>query len=131
MRRILTFNYNLLNAFLGLFRKLLFWPGRNLKNPRNILIFRVGNIGDIICSIPSMIAIRGNFPKAKITLLSSPGKQEMPGAKELLTNAGFLDRLIVYSREEIDTLKKKINLINKLRKIQFDLVVELPPNLGI
>ncbi len=125
---VVIFLYKLLNFFLEICRFLLF--GFKIpKNIKKILIFRTGNIGDTICAIPSMVAIRNNYPDASITLLSSPGKQGMVGAKELLHGAGYLDNLIVYYKEDISNLKKIFDLIKKLRREKFDLFIELPQNL--
>jgi len=125
---LIFFLYKCLNLFLeGL--KIILFGFRKHKNIRKILIFRVGNIGDIICAVPSMVAIRENFLEAKIVLLSSPGRYEAVGAKELLENADFLDRLIIYYQENIQNLKGILNLVRELRKEKFDLFIELPQNL--
>ena len=55
------------------------------KEKIKILIFRVGNIGDLICSLPAIRDIRTHFPKAQITLLSSPGAYGSPGAQDFLS----------------------------------------------
>lgn len=124
-----NFLYKFSNFILDLFKFLFFYQKRIPKDIKKILIFRIGNIGDIICSVPSMVAIRENFPKAKIILLSSPGKHEMIGAEALLKNAEFLNGNIIYYQEEIKALKGKHNLIRRLKKEKFDLFIELPQNL--
>jgi len=58
-----------LSFWLKIFNNILFF--RKINNPRNILIYKIGNIGDIICAIPSFIAIRRFYPESKITLLTS------------------------------------------------------------
>ncbi|MCF7894510.1 MAG: glycosyltransferase family 9 protein, partial [Candidatus Omnitrophica bacterium] len=118
------------NFLLILFRFLFFWRKSIPKNIKKIIILRVGNIGDIICAVPAMEAIRKNFPEAEITLLSSPGKYGAVGAKELLKNTIFLDKLKIYYHEDINTLKDKISLIRKLKKENYDLFIEFPKNLA-
>ncbi len=123
------FLYKFLNSLLDFFRFFLFWRKKISKDAKKILIFRVGNIGDTICAIPSMAAIRKNFPAAKIVLLSSPGKEEMPGAKELLSGVESLDDLIIYYQEDIKNPKGKTNLIKRLKKEKFDLFIEFSQSL--
>jgi len=54
----------------------------------------------------------------------------MPGAKELLSNAPWLDKIIVYYSDEIDTFKKQMAFNEKLRKESIDVCFELPNNLA-
>lgn len=121
--------YAISNSTIGIFKSLLF-PGAQIPgDARRILVYRVGNIGDIICAIPSMHAIRKNFPGAEISLLSSPGRQGAMGARELLQGAGFIDNMIVYYKEEIKSPSGKLKLIDALKKKRFDLFIELPMDL--
>jgi len=117
------------NIFLEIIYKVLWSFCKKNKIPKKICIYRIGNIGDIICAIPSMIAIRKKFPNANITLLTSPGGKNMPGAKELLKNAWFIDNMWIYYMHEIISLRQKLNFIKRVRSNKFDLWIELPTNL--
>ena len=119
---------NWLNFWLNFFRTLLF---RKLKSAsKNILIYKIGNIGDIVCAVPAIIAIRKNFPEAKIALLTSPGKIEASGAKELLEKAWYVDELKVYYGADIDSWQKKKKLVGDLKKNRYDLFIQLPDDLA-
>ena len=100
------------------------------EKPGNILIYKIGNIGDIICAIPSFIAIRRAYPEAKITLLTSPGEIEASGAKELLENAWYVNELKIYYGEDINSWKKKKKFIVHLRENSYDLFIQLPDDLA-
>lgn len=115
------------NGFLESTRRLLFRSAK--KDPQVILIFKVGNIGDITCAIPALIAIRRAYPTARLTLLSSPGRRGAPGAAELLTGAWYLDELVVYHAEDIISLSQRRDLIRRLRLHQPDLFIQLPDDL--
>ena len=115
------------NNCLELVRRLLFHSVS--KAPQTILVFKVGNIGDITCAIPALIAIRRAYPAARLTLLSSPGRRGAPGAKELLSGAWYLDELVVYHAEEIGSFSQRRNLVKKLRQHQPDLFIQLPDDL--
>lgn len=112
-----------LNFWLTVFQKILF---RKLKTPpKNILIYKIGNIGDIICAVPAFITIRRVYPEAKITLLTSPGRKGMLGAKELLSGVWYFNEIKVYYTEDIDSWDKKINLIRSFKKNHYDLFIHL------
>ncbi|HDH31536.1 MAG TPA: glycosyltransferase family 9 protein [Candidatus Wolfebacteria bacterium] len=115
---------NWLNFILRICNKILFT--RLKLPPKNILIYKIGNIGDIVCAIPSFIAIRKNFPKAKIILLTSPGKKGMLGAKELLDGVRYLDEIKIYYSDDIASARQKLKLLCDLRKSRYDLFIQIP-----
>lgn len=127
---------------LGIIRQVINWQNFTLNiskriffpklkaPPKNILIYKIGNIGDIVCAVPSFIAIRRAYPEAKVTLLTSPGQKGAIGAKELLTGVWYLDELKVYYAEDIDSRRKKINFIHDLRKEHYDLFIQIPDDLA-
>ena len=117
-----------LNFWLLFFQKLFFC--QKTSNPKNILIYKIGNIGDIICAIPSFIAIRRSYPNVKITILTSPGVKSAPGARELLAGAWYLDEMKIYYADEIDSLSKKKKFIKNLRGNNYDLFIQLPDDLA-
>jgi len=111
---------------LNIFQKLM-WPNKVSKdNVKKIAIYRVGNIGDIVCSIPAMIAVRETYKDAHITLVTSPGKSGNLGAKEILQSVWFLDEIYEYYAEDISDFKGKWKIIKELKKKNFDLWVNLP-----
>ncbi|MFA5098678.1 MAG: glycosyltransferase family 9 protein [Candidatus Paceibacterota bacterium] len=122
------FCYDSVNSLLKLISNLL-WPKKVPLSPKNICIYRIGNIGDIICSIPAFIAIRKAYPYSKITLLTSPGGYGRPGAKELLESATFMDKLWVYYADEVSSLKSAYNFSQRMRAESFDLLIYLPQQL--
>ena len=125
---IVDFWINQLNFWLSFFQKIFF---RKIKTaPQNILIYKIGNIGDIVCAIPAFIAIRRAYPMAKITLLTSPGKRGALGAKELLDRAWYLDELKVYYAEDLDSFDKKKIFIRDLKRNNYDLFIQLPDDLA-
>lgn len=121
--------YKLFNGALALFRFLFFGSSKIPQGIKKIVIYRLSNIGDIICAMPAMVAVRENFPDAKIILLTSPGKKGLPEARDMLEGNSFLDNIITYYQEDIRTLKGRINLIKSLRKEGCDLFVELRQDL--
>ena len=103
---------------------------RKIKNPQNILIYKIGNIGDIVCAVPSFIAIRRFYSNAKIALLSSPGERGALGANELLVGARYLNGIKVYYAEDVDSWRGKKNFVKNLRKNRYDLFIQIPDDLA-
>jgi len=114
----------LLNVVLVVFRKILF--PRTLLSPRNILVYKLGNIGDVVCAMPALRAIREHFPQSRITLLTSPGKRGAVGAKDFLDGTSYLDDIMVYYSDDIATLKKIFSMVSKLRSKKYDTFIQLP-----
>ena len=106
-----------------LFRKLRL-PGDE-TSIRRILIFRIGNVGDIVAATPTIGTIRRRFPHAHICLLTSPGAKESPGARELVVPGSLVDALIVYYRSDILTWRGRKQLMHRIRSQRFDLFIDL------
>lgn len=121
----LTFSFNLL---LAVFRFFLF--NVRSRDPKKILIFKIGNIGDTVCALPVMLAFRKKYKNSHITLLTSPGPQNRPGAKEILPKNSIFNDVITYYTEDIDTLRKKMIFIKSLKKLKPDLFIQIPDDLA-
>jgi lipopolysaccharide heptosyltransferase II len=113
------------NLALDLLRRCL-WPRARPGAVRRVCIYRIGNIGDTACAIPAMCAIRRAWPDAHLTLVTSPGRRGMPGARELLERADWLDEICAYYTDQIVGLRAKLKWIAAMRRRQFDLWIELP-----
>ena len=102
------------------------WPRRRPLDVERVCIYRIGNIGDTACAIPAMYAIRRAYPRAHLTLVTSPGKTGAVGARELLEGVSWLDEIVVYHSKDIATPRGRLDLIRKLRAHNFDVWIELP-----
>src|SRR5438876_231757 len=72
-----------------MFRRLVL-PGCHSAIKR-ILVYRIGNVGDLIVAIPTLALIRARFQLAHICLLTSPGHPGAHGATELICSGGWVD----------------------------------------
>jgi len=108
-------------------RRLLFKPlaPRPDQDPGRILVFRIGNVGDVVAATPVLSAIRLRFPKAHIALLTSPGMPGALGAQELIRPGSLVDSLIVYHNPDISTWTGRWRLIQRIRSQRFELFIEL------
>lgn len=114
--RIIKSLISLANLFLGLFAAIVY---KKQTRPESILLFRTGSIGDTVCAIPSIVAIRKKFPNAKLTILTNSGGSKLVGMKNILDPTVY-DELIDYYG-----LSGK-QLIRTLRQKHFDLFIQLP-----
>jgi len=89
----------------------------------NILVIKIGAIGDVILVLPSLKAIRKKFPKAKIFCLV--GEQ----SKQVLQKCPYLDGLIVADfAHKQRGWPRLIKFSKKLRKYHFDKVIDFQNN---
>ena len=115
------------NGALSVLERLA-WPIAPRRTER-VAIFRIGMIGDVLVSLPAIHAVRRAHPDAELTLVSSPGRQGMPGARELLNGSSDIDRLLTYHAEDVATRRGRWALLRRLRARRFDRVYVLPPEL--
>lgn len=108
---------------------LFFWPRRRPQHVERMAVFRIGHIGDITCALPAMRALRRVYPTAHLTLITSTGRINSPGAKELLGGADWIDEIHTYSFSDISSMKGQWRFAMYLRQRNFDLWFNLSPDL--
>jgi ADP-heptose:LPS heptosyltransferase len=121
--------YGVVNYTLRFLRVML-WPRTRPTDPQRICIYRNGFIGDTVCALPAMYAIRKAYPRAHITLMTSPVEGKFPGAKELLGNSELFEEIYVYFRAEVVGLRNRVRFLKSLRQRHFDIWIELPQDLS-
>ncbi len=102
------------------------------KSAKRILVFRIGQLGDTIVSLPAMWAVRRQFPNAHIALLSDrhPGKSYVL-ASDLLRGAGIFDEFLSYPVSETGFILwpgRMATLLAAVRRRNFDTLVYLAPS---
>lgn len=104
------------NSIIAFIRKCLFKTKQSEVN--KILLFRNGYIGDILCALPSIAAIRQQYPNAEIDFLSKQSTGNMLWLKEFLAPYQITSWLNYHD--------KSYSLIgNEIRNNKYDLVIEL------
>ena len=105
-----------------------------VKQPSNVLVFRIGSLGDTIVALPSLWAVREHFPRARLILLSEHHPRENRVlAKELLTGAGLLDDYLLYPVDNSTSGRwlrplRMLRLLVAIRAGGFDALVYLAPS---
>jgi ADP-heptose:LPS heptosyltransferase len=90
---------------------------------KNILIYRIGNLGDIICAIPAMVGLRRHYPDAWITLLTNKEVEGSPDPENILEGNEFLNEIITYETKRIHKVRYLYHLYRKLRLLRRELLV--------
>ena len=85
---------------------------------KNILVIKLGGIGDLILAGPSFRALRKSFPYAKISVLTNKN------AEQIVKNCPYIDEVIFFDRLRDSFL----NLVCKLRKKDFDISIDFKNN---
>jgi ADP-heptose:LPS heptosyltransferase len=97
----------------------------------NICIFSYARLGDTICKLPSLWALRDSFPKAHICLVSQAEKKgAFITAKEVLQGTPLVDKfeITLIKGPLISRWIDRLLLILRMRKIQWDIGIALMPN---
>ncbi|MGA9364992.1 MAG: glycosyltransferase family 9 protein [Bacteroidota bacterium] len=118
-RRLEKFLKHALSTFLGLFLSHERVTEVPLDTIRNILVIRQHNqLGDMLCAVPLLRALRQRLPEAHIVLVASPVNYEV-----MLHNP-FVDEVILYNKFQF--FRSPIHLVRfyrKLRARRYDLAV--------
>ena len=95
----------------------------SVRNVHRILIYRIGNLGDIICAIPAMVAIRRRFPTAWIGLLTNKAIESDPDPEAILEGNDFLDTIITYNPRQIRNFQYLKSLLAHIHDLKPELLV--------
>ena len=85
----------------------------------NVLVWKLSALGDVILSTPSLRAVRRQFPKGRITLVTGRS------AYEVVAHCPYVDDILIYDpRGRPDALRQR-TLIRRLREGSFDVSIDL------
>lgn len=99
-----------------------------MSAPANILLIRLKAIGDVLLTLPSVAAIRENFPAAKITFLTSLEHASLLRGFSDVNEVIPLDRAALRSGNPWRSFSQFTRLLHRLRPGKFDLVVDFQGN---
>lgn len=120
----------LLQVYLKTFRgqrKFLKSPPRY---PKKILFARIDHLGDMICTLPALYALRRSHPKAHLTVICSPSAigilEENPHlCNEIIEwDAPWTKRSGGYIFKRLCSVWSLINMTSSLRHRSFDLAIQ-------
>jgi lipopolysaccharide heptosyltransferase I len=94
----------------------------NGEDLERILIVKLGSIGDVVHTLPTLNALRKTFPRSYISWLVEPASEE------ILIGHPSLDEIIVFERDKSSIFKTVcafLQLVKKLRNRKFDITLDL------
>jgi ADP-heptose:LPS heptosyltransferase len=101
------------------------------REPGNILIFRVGFLGDTIVALPALWRIRESFPNARITYLTNAdiNNPHFISAKDVLPTNGLIDDWMSYpsGSASFGFTRAYAKLAGEIRQKNFDTLFYLMP----
>lgn len=90
-----------------------------MEQYHNILVIKMSSLGDVIHSLPTLYALRQNYPHAKITWAVHP--QFAP----LLPGKPWIDEVITIEKKGLKSLSYLKELRKKLHSHHFDMTLDL------
>ena len=92
-------------------------------NKKRILIIKIGALGDVILSVPSLRAVRNAYPGAFLSVLV--GSE----SRRVLKKCPYIDELILYDKETKDRgIEGLIKIAGVVRQKNFDMSLDLQNN---
>ncbi len=99
--------------------------------PKKILVFRPGHLGDTLVALPALWSLRFAFPSAELTLLYNVNNRnpQYLTPKDVLPASGLIDRWLPYDyydeQGSFEKLSSRLKLFFQLRRGRFDTVAYL------
>jgi ADP-heptose:LPS heptosyltransferase len=96
------------------------------RPPKNVLVVRADQLGDMVCSIPAIKRLRQLLPEARLVGLLSPANEDLAR-----TLALFDEILVVDFRDDPDQRRRvmsadqQLALRAELKKYSFDLAIDM------
>jgi len=92
--------------------------------PERIAVFRALMLGDMLCAVPALRAIRHGWPRAQLTLIG------LPWARELAQRLAMVDRFIEFPGypglpESMPDIEALPDFLRRMQDEHFDLLVQL------
>jgi len=100
---------------------------RLLPNPvRTILVQRVDQLGDLVCSVPAILRLRVLFPEAKLVALLTPANRALAENMRLFDEVVTVDFAeSVAERRRVLSIEAQQELRRALAPFAFDLAIDL------
>jgi heptosyltransferase II len=92
------------------------------RRPSRILVIRLHAIGDIAVTLPSVVALRRNYPSSTIDLLTTRAGADLVAALELF------DRVWTIADAGSSGLTMDLEMAARLRGLRYDFVIDLQRN---
>src|SRR5436305_13640533 len=101
-----------------------------MRGPKRILVYRIGQIGDMVIALPAIWAIRQHCPDAYMALLGDAHRQsDIVSSRCVLPESEIFNGWLSYPARAIGSGARAIlGTLPMLRRLQFDTLVYLVPS---
>jgi len=97
----------------------------------SILVYRIGQLGDTLVSIPAISAIHEKYPEHNLVLLTEKTRSgnNIISSWDILEPTGWFDKVIFYypATNIVAKVTTMFSVVSKLRKIRPEIVIDLSP----
>lgn len=94
-------------------------------NFNNILVIDLGQLGDVVLSLPALKAIRDHFPGAKIAVIAGKVPDQVVRMSGLADEVIVIDRVALRDGPKLDSIRKIFKFVAEIRRRPVDLVIDL------
>lgn len=104
-----------------------FAPGllsRLREAPRKVALVRASRIGDFLCAVPALRALRAALPAAEMTMIT------LPLLRDLAVRSPYLDRYVPFPgfpglAEQFFDARRAVSFFRRMQEERFDLAVQM------
>jgi ADP-heptose:LPS heptosyltransferase len=93
--------------------------------PGKILVLDLGQLGDVVMSLPALAAIRQRFPRARITVAAGQAAGQAIELSGLADEVLSVDRVALRDGPKLRSIARVFKLTATVRRARFDLVIDL------
>ena len=94
-------------------------------NPNNMLVLNLGQLGDVVLSLPALAAIRGRFPRAQITVAAGIAAGQIVELSGLADRVFPVDRVALRDGPKLRSIARILRFLWEVRRNRFDLLIDL------
>lgn len=95
------------------------------RNFQNILIIDFGQLGDVVLSLPALVAVRQKFPHAHIAVITGVATGEVVNLSDLVDEVIKVDRVAMRDGSTFRAIADILRLVGDIRRRPLDLVIDL------
>lgn len=96
-----------------------------LLQKRNVLIIKLGAIGDILLTTPSIRAYHKSFPNDNIYIITGMTNRQVLLNNDNIYEVKTIDDNVIYNGSWIEKIRESITLINLIKTIKPDIVFNM------
>ena len=104
---------------------------RDGRRTRNILVFRIGQLGDTLISLPTISVIRRRHPDHRLVLLTEkqPAASGYVSSWDVLGPTGWFEEVMYYTpaRNLMERLSITLSLARQIRKLDPEIIYDIAP----